>query len=1235
MGVYLSATMSVIDGTTKFFVKTGNEATDRVLVSDSSGLADWVGVRSLYSSEHYVGELYGGGIVVGVWVEGGDEKVLIASLQDGTSTSQVFPNPPTTYSSVPWSEYGSTFAGATSLYDGKTNNAMALAWYSWDQPATTAAAIDFDDLNNTGNVGPLVSDWYLPSLYEMKMVYDAAVVINRTLKQDNNFKFDAKNPGTAKYWTSTETSATEAWLLDYAYLDYQGTFVVANKATEGRIRPVRLERKAVNNGLVTNMDVTNKLSYNDSTLPNRWVDIANYGLTSSYSFTFSSIDSTGPTYSALQGGYLYFNGNSYINTYSPIGNTNVVTIEMWVRIKPESANRMLFGWSNYDIYWVIDKGLGFNTGNGDLYGITPATVTSLGIVDRWVHFVFEMRSGVAYSNNKIYIDGQLQTTLVQGVGTQNMGNTNFSGGNGRIGCWTASLLTGGGTPYLGVFDLSVFKVYNRALTQTEVTEGYNKYRRKYEIGITSTHFLDSGAGTGTFSITQNLILDLQGKKNMKVLRSNEVGFSSWVEKNYLFYRPDNQKFVGEVYGGGIIVASWTHPANVFNYLIMSKTDVNTIVTELRYGGNVSTRLTVSYDFTSWLSVGQNVNLTIAGVPEARTISSIVSETGLVTVSTGTLNLPISDGAADEVPGTPLVSPALFVDDQFVPTLLEVVVNINHTFVGDLVINLVAPNGNVINLMNRQNGSGDNLTNTVFSSNLTLPGITTGTQPYTGTFKMNAASGVVTGAYTSNVTGLSGLMGGRTVNGNWYLVVVDGDIGVIGTLVNWSLRFSGTRTTILLNETRTAATTYQSSRSVQVGSTGLLVPWSGLVNTAVSTTNNFDGSINSPLIMSQPGNTHSAALLADYYTSEGFGDWYLPSIYELHQAFSNLAAVGYVLGTAGVPSGNYWSSTESSNSHALVFVYGIGPVYEYLTGGKSQKKKVRAFRQVKVLANYKSWGDNDIWNEPTGDWYLDPWDERNWRQFTGMRQNNLVFHFNTDNLQSYAGMTAGLTPVANSLVGGYTGTVLSNVAWSSDLYALEFNGTQSESAPTDSFLDFGTALSTQSIPITLEAWIHPTYATTTSTGMFKGIFSTCVLVGDASYYGFSLYITKNSDGTYNTGIFWGDGIGSSQTTNVRKGFTSGNSNGPISPNVWCHVVGVINGLNDIKIYVNGKYVVTTLGGSATSIGLNTVGKTMIGNFPGNVKYIFGGYIGAVRCYSTGLSATDVKNNFEKDRVRYGL
>lgn len=1217
MGVYLSATMSVIDGTTKFFVKNGNESSDRVLISDSSGLVDWVGVKSLYTSEHYIGELYGGGIVVGIWVEGGEEKILISALQDGTSSYTTFPagqNPTITLPLAPWSGIPSSFANATSLYDGKSNYSAARSLYGFVTYAYTSGAVDID------NFGSTYTDWYLPSLYEMKMVYDSAAVINRTLG-DGNLKFDSNSPGTAKYWTSTETNASSAWLLDFGA---NGTFATASKTDSARIRPVRLERKTSGSGLVTNLDATNKLSYNDSKQSNRWADLANYGLTSSYSFGFSLLEflTPGLTYSPSQGGYMIFNGNSYINFNSPIGDADVVSIEMWARIKPESVNRMLFGWNNYDVY-LLAGGLGYNTGNGDMYGLSASRVTELGLFDRWTHYVFEMRSGVSYTNNKIYING-VEQTYIQTSGVQSIPNTNFNGGYGKIGAWGGSLTTGGGTPYLGIFDLSVFKVYKRALTQTEITDGYNKYRRKYEIGIQSSHSMDVGPGTGTFSITQNLVLNLPGKKNQKVLRSDSDGSATWVEKNYLFYRPDNQRFVGETFGGGIIVSKWNYPANVFNYLIMSKNDINVIVTDLKYGGSTPTRLMVSYDLTSWLSVGQIANFLIGSTSKSIAITSVASETGPVVISSGTLNQSIPDGS----PGTAVISPALFVDQQFTPTLIEVVVNLTHPYLGDLRLNLVSPSGNAINLYNRQTGNTDNFTNTVFSSDLTKPSITTGTNPYTGTFSMNATLGVTTGVYTSNVDNLSGLLAGNTAYGNWYLAIQDFAGGDTGTLLNWSLRLSGPRTTILLNETLTSSATYETSKRFEIGTTGLSVPWSSVTNTSVST-NNFNGASNSVNIMAQAGNTHSAALLCRYYSSDGFGDWYLPSAFELHQAFGNLAATGYVFGTAGVPSGEYWSSTQINSNIANSVSFSGGNVSSINTATKSQSKKVRAFRQVSINANYKSWGEGDIWTEPIGDWYTDPWDESRWTQFPGIRQSNMAFHFNTDHLQSYPGLTSGFAPMVYSLIGSYTGNVLNGVTWSSDDRALVFNGTNSTSSPTDSVIDFGNSLATMgTFPITLEAWIKPTYSEYPN--LYKGIITTCAY--GSNNYGLNLSITYNSVGNIYTisGIF-SDGLGF-QSSNSK--FASATIDVSTAKDSWNHICVVFTSATDIKIYINGSYRTTTISGSATTIGTNASGKTLIGTYQ-NSKYVFGGSIGAVRAYNAALSAKDVKNNFENDRVRYGI
>ena len=70
--------------------------------------------------------------------------------------------------------------------------------------------------------------------------------------------------------------------------------------------------------------------------------------------------------------------------------------------------------------------------------------------------------------------------------------------------------------------------------------------------------------------------------------------------------------------------------------------------------------------------------------------------------------------------------------------IDVRTTIKHTYLGDLVINLMSPNGKIINLKKRYScGSNDNLLSTVFSSDSTNPSIEIGTTPYTGTFKFDA------------------------------------------------------------------------------------------------------------------------------------------------------------------------------------------------------------------------------------------------------------------------------------------------------------------------------------------------------------------------------------------------------------------------------------------------------------------------------------------------------------------
>lgn len=173
--------------------------------------------------------------------------------------------------------------------------------------------------------------------------------------------------------------------------------------------------------------------------------------------------------------YRTFTGSNYADFYAPeLENTNVVTVEMWCKIGSAYSGKMFFGWLYYDV-WCSNGHLGFNTGNGDVYGINQSTVNSLRCVENWRHYVFVMRSDVSYTNNKIYINSNGQV-LSQQISTENPVTRNFNSGYGRIAGWRGSE-----THYLMPMKLASFKVYNRELTVQEITDNFNFERKKYGI----------------------------------------------------------------------------------------------------------------------------------------------------------------------------------------------------------------------------------------------------------------------------------------------------------------------------------------------------------------------------------------------------------------------------------------------------------------------------------------------------------------------------------------------------------------------------------------------------------------------------------------------------------------------------------------------------------------------------------------------------------------------------------
>jgi subtilisin-like proprotein convertase family protein len=103
--------------------------------------------------------------------------------------------------------------------------------------------------------------------------------------------------------------------------------------------------------------------------------------------------------------------------------------------------------------------------------------------------------------------------------------------------------------------------------------------------------------------------------------------------------------------------------------------------------------------------------------------------------------------------------------------INVNMNINHSYVEDLRITLIAPDGTRVPLVDGVWGDGDDFTNTTLDDEASVS-ITGGVAPFTGSFRP--------------ISPLSVLYG-TSANGTWSLEIQDTASGDVGTLLNWSVQ----------------------------------------------------------------------------------------------------------------------------------------------------------------------------------------------------------------------------------------------------------------------------------------------------------------------------------------------------------------------------------------------------------------------------------------------------------------
>lgn len=154
-------------------------------------------------------------------------------------------------------------------------------------------------------------------------------------------------------------------------------------------------------------------------------------------------------------GYADLNDGAIQVTGLPLDTTTngvKTTVTFWMNWDGTDSV-MPIGWYIHDI-WMFNGSMGFNSGAGDIYGISSA-----GLANSWHHVAVEFTNGSIISN-RIYIDG-VDQTLTQRRGSPNNSRA-YVDNEMRIGGWSYD----NAYDFHGLID--EVRVYQSALSATEI-----------------------------------------------------------------------------------------------------------------------------------------------------------------------------------------------------------------------------------------------------------------------------------------------------------------------------------------------------------------------------------------------------------------------------------------------------------------------------------------------------------------------------------------------------------------------------------------------------------------------------------------------------------------------------------------------------------------------------------------------------------------------------------------------
>lgn len=195
-GNIVSGTFANIDWSAgTYFIKTETDpsgSTNYTIIGTSQLLSVPYALFAKRAGEHYVGQLYGGGVVF--WVDQTGQHGLVCSMID-LSTSQEWSN---IYTLI-----GET---AQSNWDGLSNSSAIV---SQSGHTNSAAKLCLDYTNADYGTG-IFSDWYLPAIDQLHLLSNVVYQVEKTLDSDGNVATTVFGRQDQSYWSSSEVKDGQA-----------------------------------------------------------------------------------------------------------------------------------------------------------------------------------------------------------------------------------------------------------------------------------------------------------------------------------------------------------------------------------------------------------------------------------------------------------------------------------------------------------------------------------------------------------------------------------------------------------------------------------------------------------------------------------------------------------------------------------------------------------------------------------------------------------------------------------------------------------------------------------------------------------------------------------------------------------------------------------------------------------------------------------------------------------------